>query len=131
MRPTIVHFTVTGGNEAGVHLVLIQPFLLYNVNHVVLMLASIFLAYFYKKRKEVCIKTRSTSASRLLRGLGTKLVTVKWSILFVIVTRDASVSYWPIVFLSLVTVPEFFAKVNSTQFLLVLEREATTFNTVK
>ena len=42
MRPTIVHFTVAGGNEAGVHLVLIQPFLLYNVNHVVLMLASIF-----------------------------------------------------------------------------------------
>ena len=68
MRPTIVHFTVTGRNEAGVHLVLIQLFLLYNVNHVVLMLASIFLAYFHKKRKEVCIKTRSTSASRSLRG---------------------------------------------------------------
>ena len=34
----IVHFTVRGGNEAGVDLVLIQPFLLCYVNHVVLML---------------------------------------------------------------------------------------------
>ena len=39
---SIVHFTVTGGNEAGVDLVLIQPFLLCYVNHVVLMLNSIF-----------------------------------------------------------------------------------------
>ena len=38
----IAHFTATGGNEAGVDLVLIQPFLLYYVNHVVLMLSSIF-----------------------------------------------------------------------------------------
>ena len=39
----IVHFTVKGGNEAGVDLVLIQPFLLFlYVNHVVLMLTSIF-----------------------------------------------------------------------------------------
>ena len=38
----IAHFTVTGGNEAGVDLVLIQPFLLFYVNHVVLMLTSIF-----------------------------------------------------------------------------------------
>ena len=38
----IVHFTVTGGNEAGVDLVLIQPFLLSYVNHFVLMLTSIF-----------------------------------------------------------------------------------------
>ena len=38
------HFAVTGGNEAGVDLVLIQPFLLYYVNHVVLMLTSMFQA---------------------------------------------------------------------------------------
>ena len=38
----IVHFTVTGGNEAGVDFDLIQPFLLCYVNHVVLMLTSIF-----------------------------------------------------------------------------------------
>ena len=42
MDVVIVHFTVTGGNEAGVDLVLIQPFLLCYVNHVVLMLNSIF-----------------------------------------------------------------------------------------
>ena len=39
----IAHFTVTGGNKAGVDLVLIQPFLLCYVNHV-LMLTSIFKA---------------------------------------------------------------------------------------
>ena len=38
---TIVHFTVAGGNKAGVDLVLIQPLLLCYVNHVVLMLTSI------------------------------------------------------------------------------------------
>ena len=38
----IVHFTVTGGNEANVDLVLIQPFLLYYVNHVIFMLTSLF-----------------------------------------------------------------------------------------
>ena len=38
----IAHFTVTGENEARVDLVLLQPFLLYYVNHVVLMITSIF-----------------------------------------------------------------------------------------
>ena len=33
-----------------------------------------------------------------------------------IVTEDASISYWPIFSLSLVTVPEVFANVNSVQF---------------
>ena len=33
-----------------------------------------------------------------------------------LVTRDAPVSYWSIFSLSLETVPEVFAKVNSTQF---------------
>ena len=35
------------------------------------------------------------------------------------VTGDALVSYWPIFSLSLVAIPEVFAKVNSTQFPLV------------
>ena len=39
---SIAHFTVAGENEAGVDLVLIQPFLLSYVNHVFLMLTSIF-----------------------------------------------------------------------------------------
>ena len=38
----LAHFTVTDGSEAGVDLALMQPFLLYYVNHVVLMLTSIF-----------------------------------------------------------------------------------------
>ena len=42
----IAHFTVKDGNEAGVDLVLIQPCLLYYVNHVFVILNSIFLAKF-------------------------------------------------------------------------------------
>ena len=38
----IAYFTVTGSNEAAVDLVLIQAFLLYYVNHVVVMLIIIF-----------------------------------------------------------------------------------------
>ena len=41
------HFTVTGENETGVDLVLIQPFLLYYVNHIFLMLTSIFKQNFH------------------------------------------------------------------------------------
>jgi len=42
----IAHFTVTGENEVGVELVLTQPFLLYYVNHVVLILTTV--TYFLK-----------------------------------------------------------------------------------
>ena len=52
----MVHFTVTAENEAGVDLVLIQPFLLYYVNHVVLMPTSIFKHNFHKKRKRFVSK---------------------------------------------------------------------------
>ena len=62
---TIAFFTVTVANEAGVDLVLIQPFLLYHAKLVVDMLTSIF---FKQRRKEVYIKTRSTSALRSLKG---------------------------------------------------------------
>ena len=41
----------------------------------------IFYHIFIRKgRKEVCIKVRPTSASRTLRGWGTKPIAVKWSI---------------------------------------------------
>ena len=73
----IAHFTVTDGNEAGVDLVLIQSCLLYYVNHVFVILNSIFLA---KKRKEVSTKTRSPSASRSRKGKDIKPTTVKWPI---------------------------------------------------
>jgi len=67
--------------EAEADLVLIQPFLLYHVNHVVLMQTSIFHYIFIRKgRKEVFIEVRSTSASRKLRGWVTKPIAVKWSI---------------------------------------------------
>ena len=39
---TIGHFTVMDGSEAEADLVFIQTFLLYYVNQVILMLASIF-----------------------------------------------------------------------------------------
>ena len=42
----IGHFTVMDGSEAGVDLVLIQTFLLYCVNQVILMLTSIFQGQF-------------------------------------------------------------------------------------
>ena len=63
----VAHFTVTGENKTGVDLVLIQNVLLYYVTHV-LLLTRIFKHNVHKKRKEVCIKTRSTSASRSLKG---------------------------------------------------------------
>ena len=47
----IVHFTITAENETGVDLVLIQPFLLYYVNHDALMLTGIFNHNFHEKRK--------------------------------------------------------------------------------
>ena len=76
---TVAHFTVTGENKAGVDLVLIQNVLLYYLNHF-LMLTRIFKRNCHKKRKEVCTKTRSTSASRSLKVKDTKPTTVKWSI---------------------------------------------------
>ena len=58
-RP-LAHFKVTAESEAGVDFVLIQPLLFYYVNHVVLMLTSIFKHNFHEKGKEVCIKTGQT-----------------------------------------------------------------------
>ena len=52
--------------SAAVDLVLIQPFLLCYVNHIFLMQTIIFKHNFLKKKKEVCIKARSTSASHSL-----------------------------------------------------------------
>ena len=60
--------------------VLIQPSCFIMLIHVIVMQTSIFSSDFHKKKKEVCITTRSISASRSIRGHGTKLITVKWSI---------------------------------------------------
>ena len=51
-----VHVTATGGNQAGVNLVLMQHFLLYNINHVVLTLTSIFSIIFMRKVKRFLSK---------------------------------------------------------------------------
>ena len=64
----IGHFTVMDESEANGALVLIQTFLLYYVNQVILMLTSIFKDNFHNKAKEVCIKTRSPSASHSPEG---------------------------------------------------------------
>ena len=63
------------GSEAKGDLVLIQTFLLYYVNQVILMLlkTSIFQEQFHNKAERVCIKTRSPSASL-------PSITVKWPI---------------------------------------------------
>ena len=45
-NPSIGHFTVIDGGEADGDLVLIQTFLLYHVNQVILMLTSIFQGQF-------------------------------------------------------------------------------------
>ena len=62
------YFTVMNGNEAGVDLVLIQPFLLSYVNLVVLSQLVFFKHNFHKKTKEVCIKRWSTPALHSLKG---------------------------------------------------------------
>ena len=46
----MAHFTVSGGNEAEVDLVLIQPYLLCYAHHAVLTLANIFQALFPLKK---------------------------------------------------------------------------------
>ena len=56
----IAHFTVTVGNEAGVDLVLIQPCLLYYVNHVFVILNSIFLAKFTLEKEGGVYQNKAT-----------------------------------------------------------------------
>ena len=52
-------FTVASGNEARVDSVLIQPFLLYYVNHVTFLRKIIIMHTFHKKSREVFINTSS------------------------------------------------------------------------
>ena len=65
---TIGHFTVMNGSEVDGDLVLIQTFMLYYVNQVILMLTCSSKNNFHNKAKKVCIKARSTSASHSLEG---------------------------------------------------------------
>ena len=61
--PRIAYFTVPCENEAGVDLLLIQPFLLYYVNHVVLSLTSIFQAKFALQREGSLYQNKSALAA--------------------------------------------------------------------
>ena len=70
--------TVTGGNEAGADLVLVQPFLLCYVNHV-LMLTSIFLSIISIRKRERFVSKQGQSPPHIHSKAG---ITVKWSIVW-------------------------------------------------
>ena len=61
-------FTVAAGNEARVDSVLMQPFLLFYVNHSILVLTIIIMHTFHKKSWEVCINTSSPPSSHSIKS---------------------------------------------------------------
>ena len=67
-RILVALFTVAAGNEATVDSVLMQPFLLYYVNHVTFVLKIIIMHTFHKKSREVCINTSSPSSSHSIKS---------------------------------------------------------------
>ena len=67
-RVLVALFTVAAGNEATVDSVLMQPFLLYYVNHVTFVLKIIIMHTFHKKRREVCINTSSPPSSHSIKA---------------------------------------------------------------
>ena len=67
-RILVALFTVAVGNEARVDSVLIQPFLLYYVNHVTFVLKIIIMHTFHKKSREVCINTSSPPSSHSIKS---------------------------------------------------------------
>ena len=69
-RRRIAHFTVTGGNKAGVNLVLIGPFLLYYVNHVFLMLTCSFQAKFTLEKEGGLYQNKGNLSLTFTQRLG-------------------------------------------------------------
>ena len=65
VRLPIAHFTVTVGNEAGVDPVLIQPCLLYYVNHVFVILNSIFFSKIYIRKGRRCVSKQGHPQSHV------------------------------------------------------------------
>ena len=65
-------FTVAAGNEVRVDSVLIQPFLLYYVNHGIfvqtIQLTIIIMRTFHKKSRDVCINTSSPPSSHSIKS---------------------------------------------------------------
>ena len=74
----MVHFTVMAENEAGVDLVLIQPFLLYYVNHVVLMPTSIFKHNFNRKRKRFVSKQDQLKHHVHSKARNSTAISIQW-----------------------------------------------------
>ena len=67
-RILVALFTVAAGNEATVDSVLMQPSLLYYVNHVTFVLKIIIMHTFHKKSREVCINTSSPPSSHSIKS---------------------------------------------------------------
>ena len=67
-RILVALFTVAAGNEARVDSVLMQPFLLFYVNHGILVLTIIIMHTFHKKSWEVCINTSSPPSSHSIKS---------------------------------------------------------------
>ena len=68
------HFTVMYGTEAGVDLVLIQTFLLYHVNQVILLLTSIFQGQFRGHRQPYIHSKARVLSAQLQNGLFLKFL---------------------------------------------------------
>ena len=61
-------FTVAAGDEARVDSVLMQPFLLYYVNHGIFVLTIIIMRTFLEKSRDVCINTSSPPSSHSIKS---------------------------------------------------------------
>ena len=61
-------FRVAAGNEARIDSFLIQPFLLYCVNHGIFVLTIIIMRTFHKKSRDVCVNTSSPPSSHSIKS---------------------------------------------------------------
>ena len=102
----IAHFTVTIGNEAGVDLVLIQPSLLYYVNHVFVILNSIFLAKFTLEKEGGLYQNNVTLSLTFTQRQGHQAHNCKMAYSALYMTHDSSLdlplcsaSSWSFVYL--------------------------------
>ena len=90
VRKLIAHFTVTVGNEAGVDLVLIQPSLLYYVNHVFVILNSIFLAKFTLEKEGGLYQNNVTLSLTFTQRQGHQAHNCKMAYSALYMTHDSS-----------------------------------------
>ena len=102
----IAHFTVTVGNEAGVDLVFIQPSFLYYVNHVFVILNSIFLAKFTSEKEGGLYQNNVTLSLTFTQRQGHQAHNCKTAYSALYMTHDSSLdlplcsaSSWSFVYL--------------------------------